>query len=287
MNLYAVWSQPETTYTLTYKSDNTTVDPDTVTNSDGSATMTVKSYPSTATVPEGQEFAYWKDADGTVYKAGDSITITADATLEAVFVTSPITYSVTYVMNDGTDDTFGDVGSITTLAGSTTVDTTIVSGVPTRTGYTFVGWATDAGATEKAYSAGDTFTVSSDTTFYAVWSKDPVTWTISYHSNDGVEDDVISTDTKTTTADSETVTLPEAPTRDGYVFLGWATKADADEADVAAGETGAPVSGDTDFYAVWYELGHVEITPVSLVSYVGGIRWPDGGPCGVVLVNNR
>jgi uncharacterized repeat protein (TIGR02543 family) len=276
MILYAVWSQPETTYTLTYKSGNATVGSDAVTNSDGFATMTVKSYPSTASVPEGQEFAYWKDANGTVYKVGDSITITEDTTLEAVFVSSPVTYGVTYMMNDGTNDTFGDVESVTTIAGSTTVDTTIVSGTPIRTGYTFVGWATDAGATEKAYSAGDSLTVSSHTTLYAVWSKDPVTWTISYHSNDGTEDDVISTDTKTTTADSETVTFPEEPTRDGYVFLGWATKADASEAEVAVGETGATVSGDTDFYAVWYELGHVEITPVSLVSYVGGISQNGG-----------
>ncbi len=45
------------------------------------------------------------------------------------------------------------------------------STVPTRSGYTFKGWATSSSATVAAYQPGDVFTANHNTTLYAVWEE--------------------------------------------------------------------------------------------------------------------
>ena len=42
---------------------------------------------------------------------------------------------------------------------------------PTREGYTFLGWSTDANAAEAEYLLGDTYSVNADLTLYAVWKE--------------------------------------------------------------------------------------------------------------------
>lgn len=46
---------------------------------------------------------------------------------------------------------------------------TLSSTVPTRSGYTFLGWSTSSAATSATYQPGSTFTLNADTTLYAVW----------------------------------------------------------------------------------------------------------------------
>lgn len=43
--------------------------------------------------------------------------------------------------------------------------------VPTRSGYTFLGWATSKNATSAEYQPGDDFSINADTTLYAVWKQ--------------------------------------------------------------------------------------------------------------------
>ena len=43
--------------------------------------------------------------------------------------------------------------------------------IPTRRGYTFLGWATNKNATEAEYLSGSEFNVNANTTLYAVWAK--------------------------------------------------------------------------------------------------------------------
>ena len=45
----------------------------------------------------------------------------------------------------------------------------ISSDIPTRPGYTFLGWSTVEGATEPQYQPGDTYIGEGEVTFYAVW----------------------------------------------------------------------------------------------------------------------
>ena len=51
---------------------------------------------------------------------------------------------------------------------------TVSSGVPTRDGYTFLGWADTADATEPTYHGGSTIGVTGSKTIYAVWKQKSV-----------------------------------------------------------------------------------------------------------------
>lgn len=64
-----------------------------------------------------------------------------------------------------------------TVATGSTASFSVSSVVPTRDGYTFLGWADSASATTAGYLAGDTINTSSDKTVYAVWKKKPHTHT--------------------------------------------------------------------------------------------------------------
>ena len=73
-----------------------------------------------------------------------------------------------YDANKGTNAPDGSSAEI--VAGSSATFT-ISDRVPTRTGYNFLGWATDKDATSAQYSSGGSITISSNTTLYAVWKK--------------------------------------------------------------------------------------------------------------------
>lgn len=55
---------------------------------------------------------------------------------------------------------------------------TIPSTKPTRTNYTFVGYATSSSATSAPYKAGSAYEFSADTTLYAIW-KNTITFSYS------------------------------------------------------------------------------------------------------------
>lgn len=100
------------------------------------------------------------------YKDGTS---TASTTITIPALTS---YKITYNANGGS----GAPSSQTKYYGKTlTLSTT----KPTRTNYTFLGWATSSSATTAKYSAGDSYTANSAATLYAVWSLDHSVPTIS------------------------------------------------------------------------------------------------------------
>ena len=103
----------------------------------------------------GYTFVGWKDSE-KVYHAGETITVTGNMTLTAVWEAR--TFTVTYVLPDGKTRTeTADYGQNVTL------------GEEPRTGYTFVGWKDS----EKVYHAGETITVTGDMTLTAEWKKLP------------------------------------------------------------------------------------------------------------------
>ena len=102
-------------------------------------------------------FGGWVKADGTPVTAGtwtgaDNVTLTA--------VWTPNTYNVTLATNGGTVD-FSTVSVV--YGNKYTLPT------PTRTGYTFDGWYSDAALTTP-YVVGDT--LSANTTVYAAWKEE-------------------------------------------------------------------------------------------------------------------
>ena len=73
-------------------------------------------------------------------------------------------YTVTYNANGGS----GAPNSQSKVVGR---DLTLSSTVPTRDGYTFLGWAADRDAAKAEYRAGGTYSTDSDITLYAIWAK--------------------------------------------------------------------------------------------------------------------
>ena len=132
-------------------------------------------------------------------------------------------------------------GSVLTLSGTK----------PTRTGYTFQGWATSAGG-GVAYQPGQGYANDANITLYAVWKAN--TWAVKYNANGGSGAPADQTKTYGQTLKLSTT----KPVRTDYNFMGWATsKANADKGTVtyAAGANYTANAAIT-LYAVW-ELAYV------------------------------
>lgn len=120
---------------------------------------------------------------------------------------------------------------------------------PTRSGYTFKGWATSSTSSYAQYQPGDAFTIDADTTLYAVWGQNVTrTWSITYNANGG-----INAPAKQTANVGQSITITYSkPTRSGYTFLGWSTWSGATEPESAYTPGYSYMSEyDTTLYAVW------------------------------------
>jgi uncharacterized repeat protein (TIGR02543 family) len=142
--------------------------------------------------------------DGTAYtftvkatnSVGDSVaSSSASATTAAV-------YAVTFDAKGGTSVSNGSFLTASTVSEPT---------APTRTGYSFAGWAaTDGGSVEVfPFAPG----VTTNITMYAKW--DALDNAVTFDSKGG------SSVTASVFASGGTVAEPTAPTRTGYTFAGW------------------------------------------------------------------
>ena len=99
---------------------------------------------------------------------------------------------------------------------------------PTKEGYTFTGWNTKADGTGEAVTK-DTV-VSEDMTVYAVFKENAAQFTVTFNVDGTTQEAVV--EEGSAIGDK----LPANPTKDGYTFVGWNTKADG---------TGEAVTKDT------------------------------------------
>ena len=92
-------------------------------------------------------------------KAGNQTIVNKQVTVSS--------YTVTYNANGGS----GAPASQTAISG---INLTLSSTVPTKSGYTFLGWSTSNTATTATYAKGATYTANVSATLYAVWKIDNV-----------------------------------------------------------------------------------------------------------------
>lgn len=205
------------------------------------------SSPSGATVSKsfGSRVFSWSKGHSAVTKTV-KITVTNSSgymngtSSKSVTVTVPAkpSYTVKYDANGGS----GAPSSQTKWYNETL---TLSSTNPTRTGYTFLGWATSATATSATYAAGASYTANAAATLYAVWQGS--SYTITYNGN-GSTGGSTSSQTKTY---GVSLTLRENGfTRTNYAFTGWNTAADGGGTAYAAGGTYTANAAAT-LYAQW------------------------------------
>lgn len=125
------------------------------------------------TAPTGYKFYEWNDnrnGNGTDYDAGDGITLTADLTLYAIW--EPLSYTITFDKASGS----GGADNV-----SATFDEPMPSiAIPSRTGYTFLGYFTGEDGTGTQYYDGNgnstnSWTTASGATLHAAWESGGVT----------------------------------------------------------------------------------------------------------------
>ena len=104
------------------------------------------------------EYYLTTDNPGNEYFTGSSGKVS--------FTVTDLTYHISYSANGGS----GAPSSQTKVHGKTLI---LSSTRPTRSGYTFKGWATSSTASSAVYQPGGSYTSNSGTVLYAVWERNP------------------------------------------------------------------------------------------------------------------
>lgn len=209
----AKWEKiiPVVNYTLTFETNGGTAVNSVTKPKD--TTMDLASYVTTKT---GYTFAGWH-TDAACTKKVTSITLDSNKTVYAKWeeAVAP-TYTLTFNTNGGS--------AISTLTKAENAVVNLASYVPTKAGYTFAGWHTDAALTQKVTSV----TMDGNKTVYAKWNVESsggggggggvTQYTITFKSSDGTELDSVKKNANTI-VELEAFTF----TKEGYVLEGWYT----------------------------------------------------------------
>lgn len=197
-----------------------------------------------------------------IQKGGDYTFENTDKVADSFTVTEPVEfygkvsegYTVTFNAGEGVKaENMPDEQTVN--YGKTATEPTKV---PTRTGYTFEGWAFDF-----------TSPIYHDTVITAIWTLN--TYTITYDPNGGVFVDGANA-TRTISYGSEYGKLIDETqiSRDGAKFLGWTTVKD-NEATLVKAQDKYLVEDDTTLYALW-EITGVTVTYVTNGGKVADLR---------------
>ena len=206
----------------------------------------------------GYRFIKWRKGTTSTYyvpNGSNTIELNADITLYAQWEKE---YTVTYNANGGT--TTCEDNNIY-IKGE---QVTVCNEVPTKTGYTFLGWSDG----NNTYTAGGTFTMpASDVTLTAQWTINQ--YTVTWNPNGG--NWAGSTENIVHTYDyGATIIKPADPTREGYRFDGW----DAEIAAIMGTDNLTYTAQWTRVYKItWYENGVPSYTYVPSDNPV--VTWED------------
>ncbi len=203
-------------------------------------------------------FACWTDETGKVYYPGSYVTMTGNKTLTANYVDPSVKVTLTYHSNFDTDqtktiDAVPNNDKVTVMAYDAT-------GMTTRPGYEFKGWADKADADTANYPAGSEARLDNDGSndLYAVWEAINVDYTVRYLWN-GTEDKVAE---DTVVAD-QTVgqTITETP-----ITVGGYTAVSTDSQSITL------VPDSSSNVITFYYYKNVELTANSATHEYNGIE---------------
>ena len=233
VTLYAVWSQNVTkTWTITYNANGGYNAPAKQTANVGQSITITYSKPTR----NGYTFLGWSTWSGstepeTAFTPGYSYSSAYDITLYAVWKQNQTTqYSLSFSLQGGT-------GTFNTLYGGYGERVQIPYTTPTKSGYTFKGWATYSGGS-VSYQPGEYYTLYGNSTLYAVWQSSG--GTTQYYLNFNLQGGSGTFNTLYGVYGERLFIPSSSPTKNGYTFQGWSTSS-----------TGSPQYQPGDYYTIY------------------------------------
>ncbi|WP_159812769.1 InlB B-repeat-containing protein [Erysipelothrix aquatica] len=264
-DLYAQWELTPVVekYTVTYHGNGETSGVSPVDANEYLASDSVTVLGRNTLEKTGYTFTGWNtqaDGKGTSYNVGSSFDITENTDLYAQWELTPVVekYTVTY---HGNGETSGVspvdakeylANDAVTILGRNTLE---------KTGYTFVGWNTQADGKGTQYTVGSSFDITENTDLHAQWELTPVVekYTVTYHGN-GETSGVSPVDPHEYKV-NDTVTILGRNTleKTGHKFLGWNTQADGKGTQYSIGSS-FEITENTELYAQWEKVTTIEET---------------------------
>ena len=191
-------------------------------------------------------FAGWSATDG-----GTAVTFpfthgkTASFTMYALWTANQ--YTLTYVYNSATG------GNSTTTDNFTTGGSAIVLPTPTRTGYTFDGWFSNAALTSSIGAAGGSYSPSGTSltpSAYAKWVA--VNYTVTYATTDSSSGAAPTDSANYNIGNNVTIKANSGSlARTGYSLAGWTAASDGTGTVLTSGTTYTTASSNMTFYPKW------------------------------------
>ena len=157
-------------------------------------------------------------------------------------LTVPAPYSITYNANGGNGAPAADYKCYG-------INKTLSSTVPTRDGYTFIGWNTEQNGSGTSYAKGATYSANASATLYAKWTAN--TYKVKFNGNGNTGGSM--SDQNFTYGTAQNLTA-NAFSRTGYTFAGWATSSGGAKAyndKQSVNNLTATNGGTFNLYAVW------------------------------------
>lgn len=254
--LNALWQRtPVTTYRVSFFPNDSEGPP----AQNLPANFTVQSG-ATATIPTtiptrtGYTFFGWSNpSTGATYFPGDTIpNVMRDINLYAIWQRASVNFTVTFLANDSGGPPAQNIPSPITVTEGSSV--TIPATAPTRTGFTFVEWNTEADGTGTGYQPGDTIqNLSSNISLYAIWTQNPIEYfTIRFLPNDTGGPFATNIPSPIQVQAGGSATIPGTiPQRAGYEFVEWNTQADGNGTAYQPFDTISNVTSNINLYAIW------------------------------------
>lgn len=199
-------------------------------------------------------FTNWEVEKGniSINRNSSSVTFTmpsTDVVIKANYAEENIIpeYTLTYDANEGTGAPAAQIGSSITIS----------STIPTREGYTFLGWSTSRKAATATYVAGNKIDLKLDTILYAIWKiNDNGTAKLVYNQNTtspvaNMPIDPAEQELKGIQKNYDFVISDVKPTRSGYYCIGWSKNKTSTTASYVGGNKLNVGNETVTLYAVW------------------------------------
>ena len=247
--------------------------------------------PAGPTAATGYSFTGWKVGDdATLKQAGDKITVTADTTLTAQWVSTENSWTVTFLANEGDQTAHATQTVAKDATGAAKKLVLPTTNAPTKDGYRLLGWYLSTDDAKTVLTNETLPDVTANMTVIAKWQAVFTVTVLDDLEGEAVDGAKTSYDNNGADGTAEKFVAPTGVEKTGYTLAGWFEVVDNE----GTKEYGSEVTATTDItksmtvaakwneikYTVTYALGeHAATTAtapeaVEVTHNVGKVTLP-------------